>query len=338
MHSTDGARLPVTVIAGFLGSGKTTLVNHILTNQQGLKTAVIVNEIGEIGIDAELIIAASDAMVELSNGCICCSLNNDLVDAAFRVLQRAEKIDYLVVECSGVADPLPIALTFLRSELRGLVRIDSIVAVADPDNFSLDLFADTAARNQLRYADTILLNKCDLVATERLCAIETKIRSIREAARVLRTTRCRVPVPLLLGVGRFQSDRDRLGDLDSDYAHLTNDGFEAFSFDAEQPFSADKFQCFLEQLPVGVFRAKGILWVAESDTPHAFHLVGQRFTLDESAQPGPMRNRLVLIGRNLDRHRLRDQLEACLAPAPSSGCLRRKLKSHPRSACRISRR
>lgn len=316
MHRIDGARLPVTIIAGFLGSGKTTLVNHILANQQGPKTAVIVNEIGEIGIDAELIIAASDAMVELSNGCICCSLNNDLVDAAFRVLQRAEKIDYLVVECSGVADPLPIALTFLRSELRDLVRIDSIVAVADADNFSPDLFAGTAAQNQLRHADTILLNKCDLVATERLCAIEKKIRSIREAARILRTTRCRVPLPLLLGVARFQSDRDPLGDLDCDNAHLTNDGFEALSFEAEEPFSADKFQCFLEQLPVDVFRAKGILWIAESDTPHVFHLVGQRFTLDEAQQRTPMRSRLVLIGRNLDRHRLWDQLEACVVTAP----------------------
>jgi G3E family GTPase len=338
MQPTNPARLPVTVISGFLGSGKTTLVNYILANQHGLRTAVIVNEIGEIGIDAELIIAASDSMVELSNGCICCSLNNDLVDAAFRVLQRDNKIDYLIVECSGVADPLPIALTFLRSELRDLVRIDSVVTIADADNFSLDLFADTAAENQLRYADTVLLNKCDLAATERLCPIEIKIRSIRQAARILRTTRCRVPLPLLLGVERFQSDRDPLGDLDCDHTHLTNDGFEALSFETEQPFSADKLQSFLEQLPVDVFRAKGILWVAESDTPHVFHLVGQRFTLDKAQQRTPMRNRLVLIGRNLDRQRLRNQLEACVAPAPSSGCFRRKLKSQPRSACRISRR
>ena len=316
MQPTNPARLPVTVIAGFLGSGKTTLVNHILANQQGLNTAVIVNEIGEIGIDAELTIAASDDMVELSNGCICCSLNNDLVDAAFRVLQRAEKVDYLVVECSGVADPLPIALTFLRSELRDLVRIDSIVTIADADNFSLDLFADTAAQNQLRYADTILLNKCDLVAAERLCAIEREIREVKEGARIVRTTLCHIALPLILGVGQFQSDRDRLGDLDSDYAHLTNDGFEALSFEAAQPFSADKFQHFLEQLPTDVFRAKGILWIAESDTPHVFHLVGQRFTLDEAQQRTPMKSRLVLIGRNLDRYRLRDQLEACVAPAP----------------------
>jgi len=320
MPPPDGARLPVTVIAGFLGTGKTTLVNHILANQHALKTAVIVNEIGEIGIDAELIIAAGDSMVELSNGCICCSLNNDLVDAAFRVLQRAERVDYLVVECTGVADPLPIALTFLRSELHDLVRIDSIITVADADNFSLDLFADTAAQNQLRYADTILINKCDLVTAERLCAIEMKIRSIKGEARILRTTRCRVPLPLLLSVGEFQSDRYGLHDPGRDHAHLANDGFEALSFEAKQPFSADKFQGFLEQLPTSVFRAKGILWIDESEIPRVFHLVGQRFTLDEGQWRGPVRNRLVMIGRNLDKERLRVQLEACLtAPLRRAG-------------------
>lgn len=318
--SNAAERLPVTIIAGFLGSGKTTLVNHILANQRGLKVAVVVNEIGEIGIDAELIIAASDSMVELSNGCICCSLNNGLVDAAFRVLQRGEKVDYLVVECSGVADPLPIALTFLRSELRDLVRIDSIITVADAENFNLGLFVSTAAQNQLRYADTILLNKCDLGDPDRLCAIETSIREVRESARVLRTTRCRVPLPLLLGVGEFEWDRYSFHHPDRDHAHLTNDGFEALSFNAGQPFSADKFQAFLERLPTGVFRAKGILWIDDIEKPQVFHLVGQRFTLDEGEWRGPLRNRLVLIGRNLDKERLRARLEACLtAPMRRAG-------------------
>ncbi len=110
--------IPVTIITGFLGSGKTTLLNHILTNQQGLKTAVLVNEFGEIGIDNELIVATDENMVELNNGCICCTINNDLVDAVYKVLEREEKLDYLVVETTGLADPLPVALTFLGTELR----------------------------------------------------------------------------------------------------------------------------------------------------------------------------------------------------------------------------
>ncbi len=318
MNPIDGeARLPVTIIAGFLGSGKTTLVNHILANQHGLKTAVIVNEIGEIAIDGELIIAIDDDMVELSNGCICCSINNDLVDAVFRILQRRHKLDCLVVECSGLADPLPVILTFLRSEFRDLVRIDSIVAIADADSFSLELFASIAAENQLRYADTILLNKCDLASTDRLCSIEAKIRALKAGARLLRATRCQVPIPLLLGVGHFPSDRYGSGQPDRDHAHLTNDGFEWLSFEAQRPFAAEKFQNFLEQLSVNVFRAKGVLWIAESEKRYVFHLVGQRFTLDESHWARPAESRLVLIGRDLDHKGLRARLEACLARGPS---------------------
>jgi len=141
-------RLPVTVISGFLGSGKTTLVNHILANQHGLKVAVIVSEIGDIGIDCELIIGTGKDTVELSNGCICCSLNNDLVDAISRVLHRDKTVDYLVVESTGLADPLPIVLTFMRSEFRNLVRVDSVITIADTDNFAIDLSESEAAHNQ----------------------------------------------------------------------------------------------------------------------------------------------------------------------------------------------
>jgi G3E family GTPase len=320
--------LPVTIVAGFLGSGKTTLLNHILARQQGLKIAVIVNELGDIGIDSELIITTDDDMVELNNGCICCSINNDLVDAVFRVLHRQEKIDYLVVESTGLADPLPVVLTFLRSEFRELVRVDSVITIADAVNFSLDLFAGKAPRNQLRYADTILLNKCDLAAAEQLRSIEEKICAIRQGVRIVRTTRCEVPLPLILSVGLFQSDRyfvDRPGrepdvgdrDLDCDHAHLTNDGFDSVSFAIDRPFAADKFQHFLEELSSGVFRAKGVLWLDGSENQYIFHLVGQRFTLDEGQWVGPMRNRLVLIGRDLDHNQLQRQLEGCLAPRAS---------------------
>jgi G3E family GTPase len=312
----DGkARLPVTVIAGFLGSGKTTLINHILVNQHGLKVAVIVNEIGDIGIDSGLIIATDDGMIELSNGCICCSLNNDLVDALFRVLNRNEKVDYLVVESTGLADPLPIVLTFMRSEFRDLVRVDSIITIADADNFTLDLFESEAAHNQLRYADIVLLNKCDLASTDRICSIEDRVRSISRGARIVRTTRCQVPLPLIISVGLFQSDRylvDGTDHADSDHAHLSNDGFEALSFEADRPFSTDRFQQFLELIPGNVFRAKGVLWITESSRRYVFHLVGKRFTLDETGWPSLMSNRLVLIGRNLDRARLREELERCL--------------------------
>jgi G3E family GTPase len=330
------ARLPVTVITGFLGSGKTTLVKHILTNQEGLRTAVIVNELSEIGIDSELIVSADDDMVELENGCICCSINNDFLDAVFRILGRS--VDYLVVETSGVSDPLPVVLTFLRSELRDGVRVDSIITVADAADFCLDRFESKAARNQLCHGDVVLLNKCDLVDGERLRTLEHAIRTLKPQARILRTTQCRVALPLLLSVGLFQSDRffgDPAGAHAHDHethsghgsdemlggghgaggCHLSADGFEALSFRSERPFAVQRFQDFLERLPDNVYRGKGLLRLAETDKRYIFHLVAGRFSLDEDAGRAQAGNKLVLIGRNLDRTQLRSRLEACLTPA-----------------------
>jgi G3E family GTPase len=311
------ARLPVTIVTGFLGSGKTTLVNHILAQQHELRIAVMVNEIGDLAIDNELIIGAADEMVELSNGCICCSINNDLVDAIFRVLRNEPPVEYLIVETTGLADPLPVVLTFLRSEFRDAVRVDSIVAVADADSFSLDLFNSKAAANQLRYADVVLLNKCDLVGPGVAAAIEEKIRTIGEEARIVRTTRARIPLPLILSAGLFRSDRYL---ADHGHDHLVADGFDAVSFESEAPFAPDRFQSFLEGMPRNVFRGKGILWIQGSDERHIFHLVGRRFTLDKSPEAEPKRNRLVLIGQNLNSKELRARLASCIAaptiPAP----------------------
>lgn len=200
--------LPVTIITGFLGSGKTTLLNHILTNQAGLKTAVLVNEFGEVGIDNELLITTGDDnMVELSNGCICCTINNDLLEAVYKVLERSDKIDYLVVETTGLADPLPVALTFLGTELRDLTRLDSIVTVVDAENYSLDLFNSQAAYNQIAYGDIILLNKMDVVDEADADLLEVKLRDIKKDARILRTDHAQVPLPLILSVGLFESDK-----------------------------------------------------------------------------------------------------------------------------------
>jgi G3E family GTPase len=330
--------MPVTIITGFLGSGKTTLLNHILSNQQGLKTAVLVNEFGEIGIDNELIVSTEDNMVALSNGCICCTINNDLVDAVYQVLERQEKLDYLVVETTGLADPLPVALTFLGTELRDLTRLDSIITVVDAANYSLDLFNSEAAYSQIAYGDIIILNKTDLVDAAAVNDLERKINQVKPDARIIRTKRSQVPLPLILSVGLFQSEKyfnteeehDHNHDHhDHDHSqcdhdhhhhehhdhshHLENDGFTSISFQTDKPFAIRKFQYFLDnELPANIFRAKGIIWFKESPNRHIFHLCGKRFTLDDDEWTGTPKNQLVLIGQDLDRETLISQLENCI--------------------------
>ncbi len=359
-HPMDAPKqgLPVTIITGFLGSGKTTLLNHILTNQQGVKTAVLVNEFGEIGIDNELVVSTDENMVELSNGCICCTINNDLVDAVYKVLEREDKLDYLVVETTGLADPLPVAMTFLGSELRDLTRLDSIITVVDAANYSLDLFNSQAALSQITYGDVIILNKTDLVDETTLQELERKINDIKEGSRIIRTTKSQVPLPLILSVGLFESDKyfdseeeehEEHHDHDHDHStcghdhhddhsncehdhhdhehhhhhsdHLENDGFISISFQSEKPFSIRKFQYFLDnQLPTNVFRAKGIMWFDESPQRHIFHLCGKRFTIDDDEWKGEKKNQLVLIGQNLDSETLLQQIENCIClPSTSRG-------------------
>jgi G3E family GTPase len=251
-----------------------------------------------------------------------------------KILQRDRQVDYLIVETTGVADPLPVALTFLGSNLRDQTRLDSIITLADCENFSLDKFEHSeAAISQFACADVVLLNKTDLVNADTIAKIQERIANLREGIRIIKTTNSQVPLPLILSAGLFESDRyfntekhdrhhehnhnhDHHHEYNHDRSHhLESDGFISVSFEFDRPLNIRKYQYFLDnQLPPEVFRAKGFLWFGESEFKHIFHLSGKRFTITDEQWKTPPKNQLVLIGQNLKKEELKTLLQQCISP------------------------
>lgn len=326
MNTIDD-RIPATILTGALGSGKTTLLNYILNENHGLKIAVIVNEFGEVSIDHHLVAATEEQVVELSNGCICCTVRDDLANAVSGVLQRADRPEYILVETTGLADPRPVAQTFLMDELSEQVRLDAIITVVDGDRFFENLELSGTTTDQILAGDIMILNKTDLITPEKLQQVKDVLADLNTAARILETHNAKVDLRLLLDVGMFQLKRmlqqteqsgqqdDQLIVLDNHYdGHLHEDDISSVSFVSQRPFDYEKFGYLMQNLPTGIFRGKGILWIDGYEEKLVFHLVGDRSQAVAVGEWGTKReNKLVLIGKSLDREEIIKMLEACLA-------------------------
>ena len=305
-------KIPVTVITGFLGAGKTTLVNHVLTQSTGANIGVIVNEFGEVGIDGELIVADEEALIEIRNGCICCTVRTDLVAGVNVLLERSDsKLDRLIIETSGLADPAPVLQTFLAdTDLLTRVELESVVTLVDAANFQRQI-DDDIAREQIAFADLIVLNKVDLLDTDEIATLERDLRAINPAATIIRTNNSEVAVETLLGVQRFSLPNllaVEPGILEGEHDHEHDDSVTSCAVETSNALDPDRFNRWVNQLVQRqgqyIMRMKGVLNFHGEARQFYFHSVhmlldakpGRRWQSAEARQ-----SRFVFIGRHLDR-------------------------------------
>ena len=245
------------------------------------------------------------------------------MDSVYQVLEREERMDYLVIETTGLADPLPIIMTFVGTSLRDFTRLDSVLGVVDADNFGADRSNSSVYENQIIYSDILLLNKIDLVSEERLQTIEAEIHDLKDGARILscslgasqetaQETAAPLPLSAILDVGLADAETYLLSERKLS-EHIVSDRFVSIPFQSDRPFDLAKFEHFLmKQLPSNIFRAKGILWFEGQPKRYIFQLSGKRCKLSPDSQERPTQNQLVLIGRHLNPLQLHQQLNNCL--------------------------
>ena len=349
MAEATSPKIPVTVLTGYLGAGKTTLLNRILSENHGKKYAVIVNEFGEIGIDNDLIIGADEEVFEMNNGCVCCTVRGDLVRIMEGLMKRKGKFDAIIVETTGLADPAPVAQTFFVDEdVQRNARLDAVVTVADAKWLSDRLKDAPEAKNQIAFADVIVLNKTDLVSKPELSEVEARIRGINPYAKLHRTERCKVALADVLERGAF--DLDRILEIEPDFLeaddhdhdhdhhhhghdhhhhdhghghgglkHYHDEEMQSLALRTDKPLDPTKFMPWLQQLVATegqkILRSKGILAFSDDDDRYVFQGVHMMLEGDHQRKwkEGERReSRVVFIGRELPEQMIRDGFERCI--------------------------
>jgi len=316
-------KIPVTVLTGYLGAGKTTLLNRILTEPHGKKFAVIVNEFGEIGIDNDLVVGADEEVFEMNNGCICCTVRGDLIRIIEGLMKRKGKFDAIIVETTGLADPAPVAQTFFVDEdVSSKARLDAVITVVDARWLKEQLHDAPEAKNQIAFADVIIINKTDLVTPEELADVEKQVRAINAYATIHKTVKSSVSLDAVLGKNAF--DLDRILDIAPEFledVHVHHDtSVKSIAINIPGDIDPDKFMPwisdFTQKEGPNILRCKGIL--SFKNEPKRFVFQGVHMILDGDLQrewkaDETRQSKMVFIGHKLNRTAIEQAVEACRA-------------------------